>query len=186
MQKTDAALSSAALLKRPSQTAISRDNLVGMLESSIGPITFVFTLWAVAFYYAGTLPPPYLILSVLVFALTFPGQRHLESTLGRVALDICLNWVWTAALLLLTGFATGYIREFSEDSLITWLWVAPTAEFGMVLLLRAALARRLLIRLLLHRHRLGCPRVPQLVVQHSVVPDEPTSSPCVAWVGGRG
>jgi putative colanic acid biosysnthesis UDP-glucose lipid carrier transferase len=138
MQKTDAALSAAALLKRPSQTAISRDNLVGMLESSIGPITFVFTLWAVAFYYTGTLPPPYLILSVLVFALTFPGQRHLESTLGRVALDISFNWVWTATLLLLTGFATGYIREFSEDSLVTWLWVAPSAEFGMLLLLRAA------------------------------------------------
>ena len=138
MQKTDAALSAAALLKRPSQTAISRDNLVGMLESSIGPITFVFTLWAVAFYYTGTLPPPYLILSVLVFALTFPSQRHLESTLGRVALDISFNWVWTATLLLLTGFATGYIREFSEDSLVTWLWVAPSAEFGMLLLLRAA------------------------------------------------
>jgi putative colanic acid biosysnthesis UDP-glucose lipid carrier transferase len=138
MQKTDVALSAAALLKRPSQTAISRDNFLGILESSVGPVTYVFALWAVAFFYTGTLPPPYLILSVLVFALTFPGQRHLESTLGRVALDISLNWVWTAALLLLTGFATGYIREFSEDSLITWLWVAPTAEFGMHLVLRAA------------------------------------------------
>ena len=76
--------------------------------------------------------------SVLVFALTFPGQRHLESSLGRVLLDISLNWAWTAALLLLTGFATGYIREFSEDALISWLWVAPTAEFGMHLVLRAA------------------------------------------------
>ena len=53
-------------------------------------------------------------------------------------LDISLNWGWTAALLLLTGFATGYIREFSEEALITWLWVAPTAEFGMHLVLRGA------------------------------------------------
>ena len=138
MQKTDAALSAAALLKRPSQAAISRDNFLGIIESSVGPVTYVFALWALAFYYTGELPPPYLILSVLVFALTFPGQRHLESSLGRVLLDISLNWAWTAALLLLTGFATGYIREFSEDALISWLWVAPTAEFGMHLVLRAA------------------------------------------------
>ena len=138
MQKTDAALSAAALLKRPAETAISRDNFLGIIESSVGPVTYVFSLWALAFYYTGELPPPYLILSVLVFALTFPGQRHLESTLGRVVLDISFNWVWTAALLLLTGFATGYIREFSEDALITWLWVAPTAELGMHLVLRSA------------------------------------------------
>lgn len=138
MQKTDAAVSAAAQLKRPAQTSISRDNFLGIVESSVGPVTFVFSLWALAIYQEGQLPPPYLILSVLVFALTFPGQRHLESTIGRVMLDITLNWVWTAALLLLTGFATGYIREFSEPVLLAWLWVAPTAEFGMHLVLRAA------------------------------------------------
>ena len=126
MSKTDAALSAAALLKRPSQTAISKDNFLSIVESSVGPVTYVFSLWALAVYYAGELPPPYLILSVLVFALTFPGQAHLESSIGRVLLDIGINWIWTAALLLLTGFATGYIREFSQQALLTWLWVAPT------------------------------------------------------------
>ena len=48
MQKTDAALSAAALLKRPAQTAISRDNFLGIIESSVGPITYVFSLWALA------------------------------------------------------------------------------------------------------------------------------------------
>ena len=138
MSKTDAALSAAALLKRPSQTAISKDNFLSIVESSIGPVTYVFSLWALAVYYAGELPPPYLILSVLVFALTFPGQAHLESSIGRVLIDIAINWVWTAALLLLTGFATGYIREFSQEVLVTWLWAAPAAELGMHLLLRSA------------------------------------------------
>ncbi len=138
MSKTDAALSAASLLKRPSQTAISKDNFLGVVESSIGPCTYVFSLWALAYYYSGELPPPYLILSVLVFALTFPGQAHLESSIGRVLLDIAVNWLWTAGLLLLTGFATGYIREFSQETLVTWLWVAPTAEFGMHLVLRGA------------------------------------------------
>ncbi len=138
MSKTDAALSAASLLKRPSQTAISKDNFLSVIESSIGPCTYVFSLWALAYYYSAELPPPYLILSVLVFALTFPGQAHLESSIGRVLLDIGVNWLWTAGLLLLTGFATGYIREFSQETLVTWLWVAPTAEIGMHLVLRGA------------------------------------------------
>jgi len=138
MSKTDVVLSAASLLKRPSQAAISKDNFLSIVESSVGPCTFVFSLWALAFYYTGELPPPYLILSVLVFALTFPGQAHLESSIGRVLLDISINWIWIAALLLLTGFATGYIREFSQEALLTWLWLAPTAEFGMHLVLRGA------------------------------------------------
>ena len=138
MSKTDAALSAAALLKRPTQTTISRDNFLSIVESSAGPVTYVFSLWALAVYFLGALPPPYLILSVLVFALTFPGQPHLEASIGRVMLDIGLNWVWIAALLLLTGFATGYIREFSQGVILTWLWVAPTAEFAVHVLLRAA------------------------------------------------
>ena len=46
MSKTDAALSAAALLKRPSQTAISKDNFLSIIESSAGPVTYVFSLWA--------------------------------------------------------------------------------------------------------------------------------------------
>jgi len=139
MSKTDAALPSAAELnKRPSQSSISKDNFLSAVESTLGPCVYVFSLWAIAATFEGRLPPPYLILSVLVFALTFPGPAHLQSTLGRVLLDIVLNWVWIAALLLLTGFATGYVREFNQEALLTWLAVAPVAEFGMHLLLRGA------------------------------------------------
>ena len=53
-------------------------------------------------------------------------------------MDVLINWVWIAGLLLLTGFATGYIREFSEDVLRTWLWAAPVAELCVHLSLRAA------------------------------------------------
>ena len=35
-----------------------------------------------------------------------------------------------AALLLLTGFATGYPREFSVEVVQTWLWAAPATGWG--------------------------------------------------------
>ncbi len=140
MSKSEAALTSAAALtKRPLQAPISRDNPLGTIESLLGPSALVFSLWAIALYeFDGHLPPPVLILSVLVFALTFPGQSHLQSSPGRVLLDITLNWLWVAGLMLAMGFATGYIREFSQDMLVEWLVAAPAVEFGAHLLLRAA------------------------------------------------
>jgi putative colanic acid biosynthesis UDP-glucose lipid carrier transferase len=139
MSKSEAALSAEALVKRPPPAPIGRDNILGSIESLIGPSALVFSLWAIALYYfEGQLPPPVLILSVLVFALTFPGPTHLQSTLGRVVLDISFNWLWVAGLMFAMGVATGYIREFTRDMLLTWLWVAPSAEFGLHLLLRAA------------------------------------------------
>ena len=82
MSKIDAVLTAASLSKRPSHSSIGKDNFLSIVESSIGPCTFVFSLWAIAFYLDRELAPPYLILSVLVFALTFPGQAHLQSSVG--------------------------------------------------------------------------------------------------------
>jgi putative colanic acid biosynthesis UDP-glucose lipid carrier transferase len=137
MFKIDAAPSAVSLKKRPLNSSVSKDNFLSIVESSIGPNTFVLSLWAIAFYFDGELLPQYLILSVLVFALTFPGQAYLESAIGRVVIDMGLNWLWVAGLLLLTGFATGYINQFNQQAFVTWLWVAPTTELCMQFLLRA-------------------------------------------------
>ena len=137
MSKSEATLSAATLIKRSSQAPIGRDNILGTVESLIGPTALVVSLWAIALYYFdGELPPPVLILSVLVFALTFPGQSHLQSSFGRVVLDIVVNWIWVAGLMVAMGVATGYIREFTQDMLITWFWAAPASELGLHLLLR--------------------------------------------------
>jgi len=137
MSKSETALSAATLIKRTSQAPIGSDNVLATVESLVGPSAFVFSLWAIALvFFNGELPPPVLILSVLVFALSFPGQSHLQSSLGRVVLDIALNWVWVAGLMLAMGVATGYIREFTQDMLVTWVWAAPASEFGLHLLMR--------------------------------------------------
>ncbi|OYU41669.1 MAG: undecaprenyl-phosphate glucose phosphotransferase, partial [Burkholderiales bacterium PBB4] len=76
--------------------------------------------------------------SIMVFALTFPGQARLQASVLAMAIDIALNWAWVAALLLIAGLATGYSREFDHDGLLVWLWAAPLSEFASYLLLRAA------------------------------------------------
>ena len=136
--KLQATLARAAMHKRPEQASLGKDNLLSIFEFTLCPAALVVSLWCVAFYYEGEIPPAYLILSVMVFALTFPGLSRLQSSFQMVALDIVINWAWVAGLLALTGFATGYQREFSSKALLAWLWIAPLSELGACLLLRAA------------------------------------------------
>ena len=129
---------SAAHMKRPDPLALGKDNLLSMFESVIGPAALVTSLWGVSFYYEGEVPPAYLILSVIVFAMTFPSHARLQVSPLGLAIDVILNWMWIASLLFITGWATGYLREFSNKALWAWLWAAPLTELTFCAAVRLA------------------------------------------------
>ena len=131
-------LASAAVMnKQTLVTSLGKDNLLSFFVSILTAAALVFSLWGVSYFYEGEVPPSHLLLSVLVFALTFPGESRLQKSLYSLAFSILINWIWVAGLLFVTGFATGYLREFSSKALLAWLWIAPITEFGACLLLRA-------------------------------------------------
>ena len=116
--------------------ALGKDNLLSLLESMLDPGVAAISLWIVAISVEGELFPPYLILSVMVFAITFPGTSRLQFTVQRLIADVCVSWLWVAALFLFLGFTSRYVQTFSIDALITWLWVAPVSQIGAHLALR--------------------------------------------------
>lgn len=122
----------------PISLGLGRSQLFGAIEAALDPLILVFSLWVLALYFEDSVPPAYLILSVIVFSLTFPGTSHLRSPIGKVLFHVGFQWMWIAGLLLLIGFATGYFFEFSMAVLINWLWVAPLAQVAAHLTLRAA------------------------------------------------
>ncbi|MDO8249493.1 MAG: undecaprenyl-phosphate glucose phosphotransferase [Rhodoferax sp.] len=138
MSETQNTLSAAALNKQPEHASLGKDNLLSLFESAIGPSAFVFSLWGLAYFFEGEILPHYVVLSILVFALTFPGQVRLQSPIFSEALDIAMNWFWIAGLLLIAAFASGYISEISKPVFYTWLLVAPLAKLGGCLALRRA------------------------------------------------
>ncbi len=137
MPESSSALSATASPPRHSPGPLGQDNLLSIIESLLDPGILAISLWIVSVVVEGELLPPYLILSVMVFAITYPGSSHLQSSVGRLLTDICFNWLWVAGLFLLVAFATHYMREFSTLALITWLWVAPLSQVGAHLALRA-------------------------------------------------
>src|SRR6185436_4082159 len=98
----------------------------------------VVSLWAVSLAIEGRLRPEEMILSLIVFSLTFPGSARLTMEPWRVIRNIALGWAAIAGLLYLFGVASRYIEYFDRDVVLTWLWVAPLAQAAAHFALRAA------------------------------------------------
>ena len=119
-------------------TGLGGSQLFTIVETALGPLVLVFSLWVLALHFEGTVRPAYLILSLIVFSLTFPGSSQLRLPVGRVLFNIVFQWLWVAGVLLLTGYATQYLFDFSRAVVSTWLWVAPSAQIGAHLIFRGA------------------------------------------------
>jgi putative colanic acid biosysnthesis UDP-glucose lipid carrier transferase len=114
------------------------NNMLSAVEAILDPAALTLSLWLVSVSIEGELLPPYLILAVIVFSITFPGTSRLQSTITEVIIDVLYSWFCIVLLLFFLGFATGYITEFSSQTLTTWLWVAPLTQIGAHLALRTA------------------------------------------------
>jgi len=124
--------------RKATRIPVGRDQLLNLLEISIDPVILSLSLWPIALWYDGYLAPQHVILSLIVFSLTFPGSTHLAQKPWSVFRHIILGWVTLAGLLFLFGYVSGYLAYFDRNIVLTWLWVAPSAQLSAHIALRLA------------------------------------------------
>jgi Undecaprenyl-phosphate glucose phosphotransferase len=88
------------------------------------------TLAACAWYFREPLHGAYIILALLVFSLTFPGQPPRGTSAGAIARDVLTAWVLIVGLLLMLGWATRTLGSFDERVLLAWIAVTPMVMFA--------------------------------------------------------
>ena len=118
--------------------SVGRDQLLNLLEISIDPLVLVLSLWGVALLVNGTLSPRYVVLSLIVFSLTFPGSTHLTQSLWLVARQIVVSWLTLSGLLFFFGYVSGYLSYFDLEVLEHWWWAAPSSQLVAHIVLRLA------------------------------------------------
>jgi len=126
-------------VRRASSLTVGRSNLVNIAESLVDPLILVLTLWGVAVYVEGELTPPYLVLTVILFSLTFPGPSRLSLPAWRLIRNVLVGWLIMGGLLLFFGYASRYIKLFDPDAIKLMLWLPPLAQVSAHLLFRAAI-----------------------------------------------
>lgn len=125
-------------IRKASGIAIARDNILYIIESLLEPIVIVLTLWGVALWDEGYLTPPYLILSVILFSLTFPSGSKISKHPWRIVRNTILSWILLAGLVILFGVVTGHMDTFSASAIELWLWLTPTCQVLAIFGLRAS------------------------------------------------
>lgn len=128
----------ATPIRKATGIAIARDNILYIIESLLGPCVIVFTLWGIALWDEGHLTPAYLILSVIMFSLTFPSGAKVSQETWRVIRNTLFVWTFLASLMVLLGQMSGYINSFTPEALNLWLWLTPANYLVAVFALRAS------------------------------------------------
>lgn len=122
--------------RHASAITLGWNNLVLLAAALLGPLSLVLTLWVTAFVIEGHLTAKYLVLSMLVLALTLPGKVLLTEPVRDIVRSIFMNWAVIAALLLFFGYASGLVAAFDPKAITMWLWLAPTGQLAVHLTLR--------------------------------------------------
>jgi putative colanic acid biosysnthesis UDP-glucose lipid carrier transferase len=102
--------------------SLSLHKLIRML---IDPVLMVTTLFCIAIYYDDQLTSQYVVLSIMLFALSFPGKWMNSKSFMAELFDTLSQWFLILGLLLFFGYATGFLVNFPEDFIMQWGSITP-------------------------------------------------------------
>jgi hypothetical protein len=97
--------------REPRSMGLGRSHLFTAVEAGLDPLVLVFSLWALAFYFEGSVRPAYLILSLIVFSLTFPGSSQLRLPVWKVMFQNRLSLDMDRRLAAADGLCDGVLPQ---------------------------------------------------------------------------
>ena len=114
-----------------------------LVRVSLEPLAAIGTLLISVIAFDETFGGAYLILVLLVFALTFPGSSPRSVSVAGLVRDILASWFAIVALLLLLGWVTRTLDAFDLRVIVAWTLATPLALFFAHRLMPAVLPRLL-------------------------------------------
>lgn len=95
----------------------------------IDPVLMVITLFSLAIYNEGEVTSKYVVLSILMFAISFPGSWENSKKLKTEIFDTFSQWFLVFVVLLTFGYITRFLNSFPLDMILVWGVVTPTVLF---------------------------------------------------------
>jgi putative colanic acid biosynthesis UDP-glucose lipid carrier transferase len=115
-----------------------------LVRAALDPLVAIGTLAAAVTAFGGSFDGPCLIVALLVFAMTFPGNLARDGArAGELALDIVTGWAMVVGLLLLLGWTTQTLEQFDSRAVLAWSLATPAVLFAAHRVLPLALPRLL-------------------------------------------
>jgi len=104
---------------------------IALLRITLDPLIVIGTLFIVTQIYGEPFEGPYLVLSLIVFSLTFPASPPVATGNYALLQEISVNWLAIVFILLIFGWATRSLTAFPHEVLVTWGLTVPAVEFAV-------------------------------------------------------
>jgi putative colanic acid biosysnthesis UDP-glucose lipid carrier transferase len=109
--------------------ARGRTSLVGLLRMSVDPLLIVIALVVSCMALDVEFGGRELVLALIAFSLTFPGELSARRLRRNLFLTVVTNWLLVFALLLFFGYATRFVAHFDEQVLLLWFVLTPLLQY---------------------------------------------------------
>ena len=96
-----------------------------MIKILVDPVLIILMLFGLILLIEGQLSSHYIVLSIMVFALSFPGSWHNQGNFVKDMLATLSQWFLIVGILLFFGYATKYLPIFSSQVLMAWVLITP-------------------------------------------------------------
>jgi putative colanic acid biosysnthesis UDP-glucose lipid carrier transferase len=100
-----------------------------LLRATLDPLLIVLCLWGATLWYGDAFDGQYVILALIVFSVTFPGNPPQWTSVRTLAREVIVNWVVIVGILVFFGWATRTLTVFPEEVLLTWGLTVPVVAF---------------------------------------------------------
>jgi putative colanic acid biosynthesis UDP-glucose lipid carrier transferase len=91
--------------------ATPQGRLLQAVRTLVDPLAASLSLWVLLGWFEGGITPTGLWVSVLAFALAFPGRARASLPLHALALRVLAGWLWVVAILLFAGQAANKVGD---------------------------------------------------------------------------
>ncbi len=96
-----------------------------LIKILIDPVLMIATLFCFAIYYEDKLASQYVVLAIMLFALSFPGTWANSKSFRNDVLNTVLQWFSVLGLLVFFGYATGFLNHFPLQVIFSWALATP-------------------------------------------------------------
>jgi len=130
------------------QSLRSRIPIIGCVETVLGPTLAVASLVFCVLWHDKSFSLPYIMLSLLVFLLLFPGILSLADSRKHMFARSLTAWCAVFSSLYVFGYVTGSLRFYDNRIILSWAVLTPVVFF-----VGHEIARRTVQRVLDHTHQ---------------------------------
>lgn len=116
----------------PAVAAEAPAQVLTLVAALLDPVLTVAVFLLVTLVFNGELRRPDLVLSILLFALTFPGRNRFQKPGLAVAAQIGRSWLLLVTVLLICEWATSSLQYFEPRVLVAWLLLTPLLQWQAV------------------------------------------------------